>query len=57
VFKALGQAEQLSLAQIATQAGITPILLDDFLTGERTLRSDVLDRVANVLGCELQKTS
>jgi hypothetical protein len=29
VFKALGQAEQLSLAQIATQAGITPILLDD----------------------------
>ena len=26
----------LSLAEIAARAGITPIMLDDFLTGERT---------------------
>jgi len=43
-------ASDLSLLEIATQAGITPIMLDDFLTGERTLRSDVMDRLANVLG-------
>lgn len=48
-------ASELSLAEIAMRAGITPILLDDFLTGERTLRSDVLDRLANVLGCELTR--
>ena len=36
-----------SLAEIATRAGITPIMLDDFLTGERTLRSDVIDRLAS----------
>lgn len=41
---------KLSLAAIASQAGITPIQLDEFLTGERTLRSDVLDRIATVLG-------
>jgi hypothetical protein len=43
------------LAAIAAQAGITPILLDDFLTGERTLRSDVMDRLASALGYELQR--
>ena len=41
---------ELSLSAIAAQAGITPLVLDDFLTGERTLRSDVLDRLADVLG-------
>ncbi len=46
---------QLSLAEIATRAGITPIMLDDFLTGERTLRSDVLDRLASVVDCELSR--
>jgi plasmid maintenance system antidote protein VapI len=45
-----------SLAEIATAAGITAIVLDDFLTGERTLRSDVIDRLATVLGCELHAT-
>lgn len=43
----------LSLAMIAEKVAITPLLLDDFLTGERTLRSDVLDRLANVVGYEL----
>src|SRR5437879_6991055 len=49
-------AASLSLAEIAAQAGITPTLLDDFLTGERTLRSDVLDRLAAVVGYELHRT-
>ncbi|MCY2992879.1 MAG: hypothetical protein NTY19_34110 [Planctomycetota bacterium] len=42
-----------SLSAIAEQIGINPILLDEFLTGERTLRSDVLDRLAGVLGYTL----
>lgn len=46
----------ISLAVIATQVGVTPITLDDFLTGERTLRSDVLDRLASALGYELQRS-
>lgn len=46
-------ASQLSLSTIAAQIGVTPLLLDEFLTGERTLRSDVMDRLANVLGCNL----
>jgi hypothetical protein len=46
---------ELSLAEIATRAGITPAVLDDFLTGERTLRSDVLDRLTSVLGWELSR--
>ena len=49
-------ASELSLLEIATQAGITPIMLDDFLTGERTLRSDVMDRIANVLGYKVGPT-
>jgi hypothetical protein len=48
---------ELSLAEIATRAGITPIVLDDFLTGERTLRSDVIDRLVVALGCELTRTA
>jgi transcriptional regulator with XRE-family HTH domain len=47
---------ELSLAALAAQAGLTPIWLDDFLTGERTLRSDVLDRLAKALGYELQRS-
>jgi len=45
----------LSLAEIAARAGVGPIVLDDFLTGERTLRSDVIDRLASALGCELNR--
>jgi len=43
-------ASPLSLTAIATQAGVSPVLLDEFLTGERNLRSDVMDRLAGVLG-------
>ncbi len=48
---------ELALSAIAAQAGITPILLDEFLTGERTLRSDVMDRLATVLGFRFQSVS
>lgn len=48
-------ASQLSLSVIAERAGITPLQLDEFLTGQRTLPSDVIDRLANVLGCELNR--
>src|SRR5262245_42029620 len=44
----------LSLSMIAERAGISLLALDEFLTGERTLRSDVLDRVAAILGYILQ---
>ena len=44
----------LSLSEIVKQAGITPVMLSEFLTGERTLRSDVLDRLAQALGYELK---
>jgi hypothetical protein len=46
----------LSLSAIAERAGISPLALDEFLTGERTLRSDVLDRLAGILGYTLQPT-
>ena len=46
-------ASPLSLAVIAAQAGIPPLALDEFLTGERTLRSDVLDRLTRSLGLVL----
>jgi hypothetical protein len=46
-------ASPTSLAEIAAQAAITPLALDEFLTGERTLRSDVLDRLTRSLGLEL----
>ncbi len=43
----------LTLSVIAQRADIPPRLLDEFLTGERNLRSDVLDRLAHVLGFHL----
>jgi len=48
-------ASERSLSAIAQASGITPLLLDEFLTGERTLRSDVIDRLADVLGCEISQ--
>ena len=50
-------ASDKSLSAIAVQAGVSPIHLDEFLTGERTLRSDVMDRLAQVLGCEVKLTA
>jgi ribosome-binding protein aMBF1 (putative translation factor) len=45
----------LSLAEIAARVAVTPLVLDEFLTGERTLRSDVIDRLAGALGYELNR--
>lgn len=47
---------ELSLEMIATKSGLTPVELDEFLTGERTLRSDVLDRITLVIGYQLPPT-
>jgi hypothetical protein len=41
------------LIDLAKLAGITPIQLSEFLTGERTLRSDVIDRLMAAVGCHL----
>ena len=45
-----------SLTTIADRVKIPLVVLDEFLTGERTLRSDVMDRLANVLEFELGPT-
>lgn len=37
---------ELPLRTIAAKAGLSPVELDEFLTGERTLPSDALDRLA-----------
>lgn len=55
-FRRAVHASDLTLSEIATRVGITLRFLDDFLTGERTLRSDIMDRLAEVLGCELSRT-
>jgi plasmid maintenance system antidote protein VapI len=41
---------QKPLPIIAAEVGISVTHLDEFLTGERTLRSDVVDRLNQVLG-------
>lgn len=48
-------ASELSIARIADEAGITPLQLDEFLTGEATLPSDAIDRLAALLGYELSR--
>ena len=48
-FRRAIHGSSLSLSIIAQRAEIPPLLLDEFLTGERNVRSDVLDRLANVL--------
>ena len=47
----------LTLNNIVTKAGIKLLLLDDFLAGERTLRSDVMDRLAQALGYEFSRAA
>jgi transcriptional regulator with XRE-family HTH domain len=43
----------LTLTEIADRVGITVLELDQFLTGEATLPSDVFDRLAEAVGCRL----
>ncbi len=45
------------IREIATDAGITSEQLSDFLEGTRTLRSDVLDRVALAAGASVRLES
>ncbi len=47
----------MSLSKLAEKAGVTTLMLDEFLTGERTLRSDVLDRLVACLGFKMQRVA
>src|SRR5882762_6468662 len=42
------------LNTIAAEVGLDVIVLCDFLQGTRTLRSDVLDRLAQAVGADIQ---
>ncbi|HEX5446745.1 MAG TPA: hypothetical protein VFW87_23205 [Pirellulales bacterium] len=42
------------LKKIAAEAGIDVLVLCDFLEGTRTVRSDVLDRLAQAVGAAIQ---
>jgi transcriptional regulator with XRE-family HTH domain len=44
------------LREIARETGIATTVLCDFLEGERTLRSDVLDRLAQAVGVTISIT-
>lgn len=44
------------LDDIARDAAILPTVLCDFLAGERTLRSDVIDRLAHAVGVTVSVT-
>lgn len=48
---------ELPLHTIAAKAGLSPVELDEFLTGERTLPSDALDRLAAVISCEMCRSN
>ena len=50
--RAIHQSD-LPLPQIADRVGISLLELDRFLTGEATLASDVIDRLAEAVGCRL----
>lgn len=44
---------ELPLRTIAAKAGLSPVELDEFLKGERTLRSDASDRSAATISFEV----
>lgn len=46
----------LTLSDISGRIGITTLELDMFLTGESTLPSDVIDRLAELLELTLQRS-
>lgn len=50
-------ASRRPLRDIARDAGIGATVLGDFLEGERTLRSDVLDRLAQAAGAAITLTA
>jgi len=48
---------ELPLHAIAAKAGLSPVALDEFLTGERTLPSDALDRLAAAISFEVCRSA
>jgi plasmid maintenance system antidote protein VapI len=46
-------ASKRPLTHLAREIGIEPTALDEFLTGERNLRSDIMDRLARSVGYDL----
>jgi hypothetical protein len=50
-------ASRRPLRDIARDAGISTLVLCDFLEGERTLRSDVLDRITRAAGVTISVSS
>ena len=53
--RAIHQSRQ-PLSDIASQAGVSSRVLASFLEGERTLRSDVLDRLAQAVAVHIVLT-
>lgn len=51
------RTSELSLMEIVRRSEIEPLALDSFLTGDVTLPSDAMDRLAKTLGYELSKVS
>jgi len=47
------EASEKSAYQISKEAGISPIIISRFLTGERDIRTATADRIAHVLGLKL----
>jgi transcriptional regulator with XRE-family HTH domain len=45
------------LTHLAREVGIEPTMLDEFLTGERNLLSEVLNRLAKAVGYDLSQTA
>jgi len=43
----------IPVTEIAERCGVELRELDEFLTGERTLPSDVIDRLVDILDCKL----
>jgi hypothetical protein len=48
---------ELALHTIAAKVGLSPVELDEFLTGECTLRSDALDRLAAAISFEVCRSN
>ena len=48
---------ELPLHTIAAKAGLSPVELDEFLTSERTLPSDALDRLAAAISFEVCRSN
>jgi hypothetical protein len=48
---------KMPLHTIAIKVGLSPVELDEFLTGERTLRSDALDRLAAAISFEVCRSN